>query len=92
MNIKCIKLNVESNAITDSRSSDGSGHSEYCCQHCCQLGEHVRVDVMRQEELERLDLCPTPAAHLHHEALDALEDQLSPLHAPGHRHLLRHLV
>ena len=47
---------------------------------------------MREEELQRLDVGAAPAAHLHHEALDALEDELCPLEAPGHRHLLRHLV
>ena len=79
-------------SVKDLRPSDRSGHSEYCCQHRCQFCEHVRVDVMGQQELQCLDLCPAPAPHLHHEALDALEDQLCPLHAPSYCHLLRHFV
>ena len=47
---------------------------------------------MRKQELESLDLSSAPSSHLHHEALDALEDQLGPLHTPSHRHLLCHLV
>ena len=73
-------------------SSNGRGDPEDCRQHGGQLQEDVVIDVGRDEELQGLDLGASPASHLHHEALQTLEDQLCSPEAPGHRHLLRHHV
>ena len=47
---------------------------------------------LRYNEVYGARLAAAPANHLHHEALDALVDELDALHAPGDRHLLTHLM
>jgi len=53
--------------------------------------KNVLVDVFGNDELQGLEVLSAPARRdLHHETLDALEDQLRPPQAPADRgHLVR---
>ncbi len=57
---------MEKKRLTMLCSPDGIGDPKNAREETSQLHKDILVDVQRQQELQRLDLRSTPAAHLHH--------------------------
>ena len=62
----------------ENSSPDSRRHSKDGGEHGSELEEDILVYGGWQKKLEGLDLGASPTAHLHHEALQALEHQFSP--------------